>query len=68
VVMPNAAKQVYPHLPSGARPEVQQRTPSLAEAMYGRPPPTNPYRESLLRGLKELNATIDTRLAREGKR
>jgi hypothetical protein len=31
----SAAQSLYPHLPSGDRPEVKQREPkSLAEAMY----------------------------------
>jgi hypothetical protein len=30
----SAAGQIYPHLPSGERPEVQQRTPGLADALH----------------------------------
>jgi hypothetical protein len=70
--MPNsAAGQIWPHLPSAARPERAQTGPRLADAMYPRPhpkPPTNSDRESLLRGLRELNAKIDARMARERRR
>jgi hypothetical protein len=31
---PTAAQSLYPHLPSGERPEVKQRTPTLADAMF----------------------------------
>jgi len=31
---PSAAKAVYPHLASGERPEVQQRTPNTPDAMF----------------------------------
>jgi hypothetical protein len=67
---PTAAAALYPNLPKGERPERAQTGPRLSEAMYPRPPkpPSNPYRESLLRGLKELNAKIDARMSREGKR
>jgi hypothetical protein len=33
----SAAQALYPHLPSGVRPEVKQSERSLAEAMYPRP-------------------------------
>jgi hypothetical protein len=64
---------IWPHLPSGTPPIVQgRREPSsVAAAMYPRPqpkPPTNSDRESLLRGLKELNAKIDARMERERRR
>jgi hypothetical protein len=47
----SAAQAIWGNLPSGARPEVEQRRPSLAEALYPslvpKPPPTpNRYRES----------------------
>jgi hypothetical protein len=29
-----AAQSLYPHLPSAARPEVKQRTPNIADAMF----------------------------------
>jgi hypothetical protein len=32
--MPNAAGQIWPHLPSGERSEVKQRTPNIADAMF----------------------------------
>jgi hypothetical protein len=39
----SAASQIYPHLPSGERPEVKQRPNSLADAMWPslspKPPP-----------------------------
>jgi hypothetical protein len=65
----SAAGQIWPHLRQGTPEPVeqQQREPnSVAAAMYPRPakPPSNPYRESLLRGLKELNAKIDARMGR----
>jgi hypothetical protein len=69
--MPNsAAGQIWPHLRQGTPEPVeqQQRTPnSVADAMYPRPPkpPSNPYRDSLLRGLRELNRKIDERMERE---
>jgi hypothetical protein len=70
--MPNtAAGQIWPHLPSAARPERAQTGPRLSEAMYPRPqpkPPTNSDRDSLLRGLRELNRKIDERMEREGRR
>jgi hypothetical protein len=31
---PSAAHQIYPHLPSGERPEVKQREPSLGDALW----------------------------------
>jgi hypothetical protein len=56
----SAAGQIWPHL-TNQSPEVERRQPvasDLATAMYPRPKPkpTNHYRESLLRGLRELNA------------
>ena len=30
----SAAQAIYPHLPSGAREPVQQRTPTVADAMW----------------------------------
>ena len=60
---PTAAQALYSHLPSAAREPVKQSERTLADAMWPRPKPptTNPYRESLLKHLKEHN-----RLAREG--
>jgi hypothetical protein len=69
---PTAAQALFPNLPSGERPERAQTGPRLSEAMYPRPsqpkPPTNSDRDSLLRGLRELNAKAAARLAREGRR
>jgi hypothetical protein len=62
---PTAAEALFPNLPKGERPEQAQTGPRLSEAMFPRPqpkPPTNSDRESLLRGLRELNAKIDARL------
>jgi hypothetical protein len=54
------ANQIWPNLPQSTRSEVERpvHRNALAEAMYPRPKPkpTNPYRESLLKGLRELNA------------
>jgi hypothetical protein len=32
--MPNPARQIWPHLQSGERPKIKQRTPSLADALF----------------------------------
>ena len=69
---PNAAQAIYGHLPQGT-PDVAQRRDdppaSVAAAMYPRPQPQpiNPYREILLRNLRELRQRIDERMRREGK-
>ena len=39
-----AAQSLYPNLPSGERPEVKQRQPSLAEAMWPGPKPPPGWR------------------------
>jgi hypothetical protein len=36
---PSAARALYPHLPSAARPERAQTGPRLAEALWPRPKP-----------------------------
>jgi hypothetical protein len=62
--MPSPAQTIWPHLAKGEeRPEqVRVQTSPLAQAMYPRKTkPTNPYRESLLKGLKELNARLRAR-------
>jgi hypothetical protein len=60
--MASAAGQIWPHLPQGKPSEVEREPQAspLARAMYPRPKtrPTNPYRESLLRNLRELNARL----------
>ena len=67
--MTNAARTIWPNLQSDERPERQQTRQSLAAAMYGaKSKPTNSDRDSLLRLLKEANARIDARLAKERKR
>ena len=53
---PTAAQALYGHLRSSARELKAGPKPTLSEAMYPRPKPPNPYRESLLRHLKEFNA------------
>jgi hypothetical protein len=60
---PSAAQALYPHLPSAERREVKQSERTLAEAMYPRPQakPPNPYRESLLRNLRETIADLRRR-------
>jgi hypothetical protein len=63
---PSAAAALYPHLPSAERPDAKwvgrERTP-FAQSMYPRPQtrPPNPYRESLLRGLRETSAKLRRR-------
>jgi hypothetical protein len=67
--MPSAAGQIWPHLPSSARSEIEQRrASSLGEAMWPRPKPKppNPYRESLLRNLRETRMTIQQEKRRNG--
>jgi hypothetical protein len=66
----SAAAALYPNLPSAAPAPPQRQQPRLADALYPslapKPkPPTNSARDSLLRGLRELNAKIDARLRRE---
>ena len=66
MAQPSAANQIWPHLaqPSEVGREPQEtRASPLARSMYPRPKPTptNPYRESLLRGLRELNARMRER-------
>jgi hypothetical protein len=68
--MANVANQIWPHLPSDKPAPTQQQRGDLASAMYPglapKPkPPTNPYREALLRNLRLANAAADARLARE---
>jgi hypothetical protein len=72
---PTAAQALFPHLRQGTPDPVEQQRPasSLAQSMFSslapKPkPPPNYSRESLLRNLRELNAKIDARLQREGKR
>ncbi len=62
---PTASEALYPHLTKQSG-EVERRQPvhsDLAKAMYPGPKiaPTNPYRESLLKGLRELNARMRER-------
>jgi hypothetical protein len=46
--MASAASQIYPHLPSGERPEVKQSKPNIADAMWPGPkPPPNWHREDI---------------------
>jgi hypothetical protein len=68
---PSAAEAIFGHLPRAEQVERTQRnTNSIGQAMWPSlgpqpKPPTNPQRESLLRGLRELNEKIDARLQRE---
>jgi hypothetical protein len=71
----SAAQSLYPHLKSGARDVVERRDQpaSVADALYPRPQAKSPsssnwHRDLLLKHLRELNAKIDARLAREGRR
>jgi len=63
--LPSAANQVYPHLPSGERPEVEQQRPTTAQAMYPTMATTQPRRLSY-NELKE--AWRDHMLAKMGLR
>jgi hypothetical protein len=70
----SAAQALYGHLKSGTSDVVQRRPEpaSVADALYAHlkpppPKPPNPYPESLLRCLKELNAKIDARLGKSSK-
>jgi len=72
---PSAAAALFRHLKSATpTPDVvKRRAPaSVADALYPTPqqptPQRSPESERLLRNLKELNARIDARLRREGKR
>jgi hypothetical protein len=61
------------HLKSATPERRPERNQSIAETMWPTlgpqpKPPTNPYRESLLRGLKEANANIDARRRERGRR
>ena len=66
--MKSAAQSLYPHLPSGERPELAQAGPKIADAMWpalARKEPSWDERwwqqrhkqqhESLLRSLREIN-------------
>ena len=57
---PSAAQALYGHLPSAARVERPERKVSLADDLWPRPKPQppNPYREILLKHLRELNAQL----------
>ena len=62
MAQPSAANQIWPHLPQSTseadrEPQETQASP-LARAMYPRrkPIPTNPYRDLLLKNLREHNA------------
>ena len=66
----NSARQIWPHLQSGERPERQQRVQTLAASMWPSQTPEakaqarahERNRQSLLRNLRELNARM-----REGR-
>ena len=65
---------LWSHLPSQARDVAdwakREHTESVSDAMYPRPKPkpSDPYRDALLKNLREANAAIDARLQREGRR
>jgi hypothetical protein len=70
VPLQSAAQALYGHLKSAERPIQRPSNSSVAEAMWPslapKPPPQpNPDRDRLLKGLRELNARIDARLAKE---
>jgi hypothetical protein len=61
---PSAASQIWPNLARGTPNEVAQRgrePRSVADAMWPRPTPTpvNPYREILLRNLRETRLQLE---------
>jgi hypothetical protein len=60
----SAAQALYPHLQSGARNEVEQRRPSLAEAMYPRPQPKKPKRQMTAEEVRDFWANVDPAWAR----
>ena len=77
---PSAAQALFGHLPSASREPVQQRQPNIGDAMWpnlSREAKAQDaqrqrwdewrkrQRDSVLRGLRELNRKIDARLARE---
>jgi hypothetical protein len=71
----DTAASIWPHLAADRpAPRAQPRQPSpLAAALYPAlvpklPTPSNPQRDILLRNLRALNARIDARLKREGRR
>jgi hypothetical protein len=61
---PSAAQALFPNLKTGTPDVVQQRHQgTVADAMYShlKPPPStppNPYRDSLLKHLRELNRQL----------
>jgi hypothetical protein len=70
----SAAQSLYPHLPSGAREPVQQRTPNISDSMWpglSRAAKAREHdqqlwnqilkrqRDSLVRGLREANANLE---------
>jgi hypothetical protein len=71
---PSAAEALYGHLKSAERPAQQPCNKSVADAMYPglapKPPPSwaDQARDRLLANLRELNARIDARLKRDGRR
>jgi hypothetical protein len=60
--MPNAARQIWPHLQSSERPEVKGRQPkSLAEALY----PAQSRDQRLWNEIQERNRQVLLRNLRE---
>ena len=59
----NAARQIWPHLPTGTPEPVQQRTPTVADAMYpglsreakSQEALAKRNRDNILRWLREAN-------------
>ena len=69
MAQPNPAQTIWPHLAKGEVERVEQvreQASPLAQAMYPRKQtrPSNPYREILLRSLRELNADLRRRGSR----
>ena len=72
--MPSAASQIWPHLPTGTPEPVQQRTPTVADAMFPNlsraakaqeaqqqrwDAMRKQQRDNHLRGLRQANANLD---------
>ena len=79
----SAAQSLYPHLPSGERPEQPERKGTLGDALWPQLSREQKDRDAwqakleaeqkernrkMVEHLRAMNARIDARMAREGKR